>query len=175
MGMRPANPQELEAVRAALDEFRAHWESIGPIFPCSFEGSGADLDALDYLDYEGLSYPDSGQAGASLVWGNVIATQMPFRWFFDDGLGSLVLQSQIRRLTIWPFGRVYESQRSAETQFDKYRRLLEWVVLQSLGLDIVGDEDRHRLSGLLRDQDRGLAHSVEFALERLRKLRGSSA
>lgn len=176
MGMRPATPHELEAVRAAMDEFRAHWESIRPIFPCSFDGSGVDIDALDYLDYEGLSYPDSGQAGAALVWGNVIATQMPFGWFFDDELGSLVLRprGRERELTIWPFGRVYESQRSAETQFDKYRRLLEWVVLQSLARGIVGDDDRPSLLGLLRDEDSGLVRSVEYALGRFRELRGHS-
>ena len=36
---------------------------------------------------------------------------MPFRWFFDEDLGSLVVRSQVKGLTIWPFGRVYESQR----------------------------------------------------------------
>ena len=114
MAMGPATADQLLAVRAAQDEFRVYWESIRPLFPCAFEGSGIDVDALDYLDYEGLRYPSCGQAGASLVWGNVIATQMPFRWFFDEDLGSLMLRSQEKGLTIWPFGRVYESQRSAE-------------------------------------------------------------
>jgi hypothetical protein len=113
MGMRPATLQELEAIRAALAEFRAHWESIRPIFPCSFEGTGADIDALDDLDYEGLRYPPSGQAGAALVWGNVVASQLPFNWSFDDEIGGLVLRSNKRGLSIWPFGRIYESQRSA--------------------------------------------------------------
>jgi len=171
MALRPATPQELEAVRAAQDEFRVYWESIRPLFPCAFEGTSIDIDALDYLDYEGLRYPSCGQAGASLVWGNVIATQMPFRWFFDEDLGGLVLRSQVRGLTVWPFGRVYESQRSAETQFDKYRRLSEWVVLQSLGLHLVGDEDRPRLLALLGDQNPGLAQFVEYAMGRLRALR----
>ena len=63
MALRPATPRDLEAVQAARDEFRAHWESIRPIFPCAFDGTGVDIDALDYLDYEGLRYPDSGQAG----------------------------------------------------------------------------------------------------------------
>jgi hypothetical protein len=154
---------------------RAHWESIRPIFPCAFDGTGVDIDALDYLDYEGLRYPDSGQAGASLIWGNVIATQMPFNWFFDDDLGSLVLRSRERGLTVWPFGRVYESQRSAETQFDKYRRLLEWVVLQSLGLHLLQDEDRPRSLALLGGEDSGLAQAVEYALGQLRELRGGPA
>ncbi len=168
MALRPATPRDLEAVQAARDAFRAHWESIRPIFPCAFDGTGVDIDALDYLDYEGLRYPVSGQAGASLIWGNVIATQMPFNWLFDDDLGSLVLRSRERGFTVWPFGRVYESQRSAETQFDKYRRLLEWVILQSLGLHLLGDEDRLRLLALLGGEDSGLAQSVAYALGRLR-------
>ena len=175
MAVRPATPHELGAVRAAQDEFRAHWESIRPLFPCAFEGTGVDIDALDYLDYEGLPYPNSGQAGASLIWGNVIATQMPFRWSFDEDLGGLVLRSKEGGLTVWPFGRVYESRRGAETQFDKYRRLLEWVILQSLGLHLLGDEDRLRLLALLGGEDSGLAQSVAYALGRLRELRGSPA
>jgi hypothetical protein len=175
MGVKPAAQHELQAVRAAQDEFRAHWASIRPIFPCSFEGTIDDIDALDYLDYEGLSYPSSGQVGAALVWGNVVASQLPFRWSFDDEIGGLILQSHERELTIWPFGRVYESQRSAETQFAKYRRLLEWVVLQSLGLNLLDEDDKPRLLGLLEDDDSGLASSVEYALERLRELRKGPA
>jgi hypothetical protein len=174
MGLRLATPHELDAVRSALDEFRAHWESIGPVFPCSFEGTGADIDALDYLDYEGLKYPSSGQAGAALVWGNVVATQLPFRWFLDDELAGLVLRSQScgLGLTIRPFGRIYESQRSAETQFDKYRWLLESVVLQALGLHLVEEQDRPRLLALLGGEDARVAQSLEYALGRLRELRG---
>ncbi len=175
MGVSLATQHELQAVRAAVDEFRAHWASIRPIFPCSFEGTIADIDALDYLDYEGLRYPGSGQAGAALVWGNVVASQLPFRWSFDDEIGGLILQSRERELTIWPFGRVYESQRSAETQFAKYRRLLEWVILQSLGLDLLDENEKSRLLGLLEDDDSGLASSLEFALGRLRKLRSGPA
>lgn len=172
MAVRPATSQELEAVRTARKEFRACWESIRPIFPCAFDGTAVDIDALDYLDYEGLNYPDSSHAGASLVWGNVVATQMPFHWFFDEELGGLVLRSQGSELTIWPFGRVYESQRSAETQFDRYRRLLEWVILQSLGLHLLGDEDRPRLLALLNAGDSGLGAFLEYASGQLRELRG---
>ena len=100
---------------------------------------------------------------------------MPFNWFFDDDLGSLVLRSRERGLTVWPFGRVYESQRSAETQFDKYRRLLEWVALQSLGRLLLRDEDRTRLLALLGGEDSGLAQAVEYALRQLRELRGGPA
>ena len=168
MGVRPATVDELQAIRAALDEFRDHWNSICPIFPCAFEGTAADIDALDYLDYEGLRYPTPGLAGAALVWGNVIATQLPFRWSFDEEINGLVLRSQNRGLTIWPYGRVYESQRSAETQFDKYRWLLDWVILQTLGLDLIDENDRPRLLGLLATDDSGLVRSVDFALGRLR-------
>ncbi len=175
MAVRLATPDELEAVRAAQEEFRAHWISTRPLFPCAFEGTGDDIEALDYLDYESLSYPKSGQAGASLIWGHVIATQMPFRWCFDEDLGGLVLRSRDGVLTVWPFGRVYESQRSFETQFDKYRRLLEWVILQTLGLHLLRDEDRPRLLALLKGGDSGLAEFVESALGQQQELRGSTA
>jgi hypothetical protein len=174
MAVRLPTPHELEAVRYAQDEFRIHWESIRPPFPCAFDGTQVDIDALDYLDCEGLTHPARGEAGASLVWGQVIATQMPFGWFFDENMGGLVLRSRDEALTVWPFGRVYQSQQSAKTQFDKYRRLLEWVILQSLGLHLLRDGDRPRALALLKDENSGLAHFVEYSLKQLRELRSES-
>ncbi len=172
MGMRPATLVELEPVRLARAEFRAHWESIRSLFPCAFEGTGDDIDALDYLDYEGLKYPASGFAGAALVWGNVIATQMPFHWFFDEEICGPVLKPQSGGPTIWPFARVYEAQRSPETQYNRYRWLMESVVLQYLSRQILEPRDRPRLLALLGEDDSGLVRALEYAIGQLRELRG---
>ena len=79
MAVGPATAHQLGAVRAAQDEFRVYWESIRPLFPCAFEGSGIDVDALDYLDCEGLPYPSCGQASEPLWCGG---TSSPLRCRF---------------------------------------------------------------------------------------------
>ena len=140
------------------------------LFPCAFEGTIDDIEALDYLDYEGLGYPASGLAGAALVWGNVVARHLPFVWAFDDDLAGLVLHDPGRALTVWPLGRVFESQRSFETQFDKYRWLLAGVVLQCMPRPPVED-DRPRLLRFLGKDDAGLIPYLEYALKQMQDVR----
>ncbi len=174
MALQPATPNELESVNTALAEFRAHWESIQPPFICLFDGSLDDIRALDFLDYEGLPYPACGESGAALVWGNVVAAQTPFRWFFDDELGGLVLLPPDVSFVIWPFGRVYESRRSCEPQFGKYRWLLDWVLVNCLGHRLLDLDDERRLVALLATEEPGTIRFFERTMERLRDLaRGS--
>ena len=48
---------------------------------------------------------------------------------------------------IWPFGRVYESRRSCEPQFGKYRWLLDWVLVNCVGHRLLDPDDERRLVG----------------------------
>ena len=174
MALRPANPNELESVHNALAEFRARWETIRAPFSCLFDGSLDDIRALDFLDYEGLPYPACGESGAALVWGNVVASQTPFRWFFDDELGGLVLRPPEEPFVIWPFGRVYESLRSGEPQFGKYRWLFDWVLVHCVGHRLLDLEEERRLVALLATEEPGTIRFIERTMERLRDLaRGS--
>jgi hypothetical protein len=131
----PASSRDLEGVASAIAEFKAHWEAIRPRppFPCWFEGTRRDIDALDCLDYEGLPYPPSGIAGAALIWGNVAARQAGFRWHLDE-YGDLLLSPPGEpSLVIWPYARVVEIQHGARPQFGKYKWLMEQVVVECLG------------------------------------------
>jgi hypothetical protein len=175
MALAPATPNQLESVQTALAEFRAHWEAILPPFICMFDGSLDDIHALDHLDYVGLAYPPCGEAGAALVWGSVVASKTPFRWFFDDELGGLVLRPPGVSLVIWPFGRVYESRRCCEPQFGKYRWLLDWVVVQCLGHPVLEPDDSLSLVRALAGQNQAPVRFMEHALKRLREFQGDCA
>ncbi len=169
MQFRSPSGSELEGLRAAVSEFKAHWKSFSTLWHCTFEGTVEDIRALDYLDYEGIGYPGSGVAGAALVWGNVLEKSGPFRWLIDDCLGSLVLvpASGFSEIVIWPFGRVYEIQ-NGYTQFGKYRWLLEEVVVHCLGNSMEEDDVAMLVELINSGVESGFVGLMEAGLGELR-------
>jgi|GEM_PF-2481999 len=108
----PASDTKLTAVKNACREFYTHWCSFSNTpFTCEFAGALEDVDALDYLDYEGLHYPVSGLNGAALVWGHVLERQFGMSWSVGDN-GELFLThgEPGHRIIIWPYARVLEAQ-----------------------------------------------------------------
>lgn len=118
----PATAAQLVPVAQALEEFRAHWQSFRAMpSPGAFAGGLEDIEALDYLDYEGLGYPSSGLDGAALIWGNVLVQNLGLVWVTDYNGNLLLTQdSPGRHITLWPFARVLEAQERSSPQFDKY-------------------------------------------------------
>jgi hypothetical protein len=176
MRLGEATQDERAIVASALADFRVYWASFPTLWRCVFAGTVADLHALDYLDYEGLRYPESGIAGAALVWGNVLVTSGPFRWYFDESLGGLALcatRADPMLQVIWPYGRVYEIQCAGwPPRCEKYQRLTAEAVLECLTLG--GFDERHetRLRDLIRDTSHSeFLERIEAALERLRGTR----
>lgn len=126
----PATATQLAQVTRALEEFRAHWQSFRAMpSPGAFAGGLEDVQALDYLDYEGLRYPSSDLDGAALVWGNVLVQKLGLTWVADYN-GNLLLahDSPGRRITVWPFARILEVQERSGPQFGKYGWLLNQVI-----------------------------------------------
>lgn len=170
-----ASSRDLEGVASAIAEFKAHWEAIcpRPPFPCPFEGTLRDIDALDHLDYEGLPYPPCGIAGAALIWGNVAATQAGFRWILDEYGDFLLCPPGEPSLAIWPYARVVEIQHGALPQFGKYRWLMEQVVVECLGRATMDRAEEARLIEMIEGPiEDGYARSVETALRRYRAVPG---
>lgn len=127
MYLRPATEIDLKRVIEVCAEFREHWKAaVSPTNSVmDFCGAHSDIDALDYLDYEGLEYPPSGYCGASLVWGNVVVTNSHFSWFLNDkGDYFLVGEDCGRTQAFWPYARVLEIQSGSTPQFDKYNWIL---------------------------------------------------
>ena len=130
----PTNEGDIAPIAAARAEFRDHWRSFRAMpFACDFDGSDEDARALDYLDYEGLSYPKSDVEGASLVWGNVLATKVGMKWVLSyRGDLLLALDGPGNRITVWPFARVLESRERALPQDGRYQWLLAQVARDCL-------------------------------------------
>ena len=134
MYLFPATDADTAPVAAARAEFREHWRSFHHMpFTCEFDGGDDDVRALDYLDYEGLSYPKSDVEGASLVWGNVLASRIGMSWVLSyRGDLMLTLDHPGNRITVWPFARVLESRERSLPQDSRYRWLLEQVARDCL-------------------------------------------
>src|SRR5437016_5173752 len=105
MYLSPATETHLAPITTALAEFREHWRTFEHMpFSCEFAGTLEDVNALDYLVYEGLGYPRSDIDGAALVWGNVVAKQLGMIWCMSYH-GDLLLShdSPGNRITVWPY------------------------------------------------------------------------
>lgn len=68
----PIPPSELVAIETAAAEFRALWASMRPPLPHAFDFTQGDVRAIDYLQYEGIKFPECGIDGAALVCGEVL-------------------------------------------------------------------------------------------------------
>ncbi|HEY2155374.1 MAG TPA: hypothetical protein VGH33_07075, partial [Isosphaeraceae bacterium] len=168
MSPKLATDADLEAVRVVLDEFRSHWDASRPPFPCRFDGTPGDLDALSYLDYE-IGYPPSGLWGAAIVWGCVLAANGPFRWHLDAAAGLVLRTVDDPSLLIWPYARVLEMQGSATASSRKYRWLVDRVVFDCLTSHLLGEPDERHLLALLTEGDPSdFLERCEFAAGRLR-------
>ena len=168
MSLRRASLDECSIVRSAVAEFRAHWSLSRPLWPCEFAGTVADLEALDYLNYEGLGYPNPGFAEVALVWGNVLATTGPFRWFVEDSMGALMLCPELdyepTQPVVWPYGRVYEKEQLGNFGFGW---LTVQVVAESLAINGLDSENEARLLALIRENGSTYRLRFERALGRI--------
>jgi hypothetical protein len=136
MYLSPATKTDLAPLAIALNQFRTLWNSLrNPPLHCEFLGTFDDIRALDFLDYEGHRYPSSDLEGAALVWGNVLAHQIGFKWMLSYR-GDLLLNLDLvdRQLTVWPFARVLESRALMPPQFGKYDYILAQVARDCIQL-----------------------------------------
>lgn len=136
---KPPHPFSAE-LAAAQSEFRAHWRSFPNIFPCEFAGTLEDINALDYLDYEGLRYPPSYWKGAALIWGNVLVQQLGFSWATGpDGEFLLTHDAPDNRITILPYARILEAQERSRPKFGRYAWLLDRAIQECLQFGDLSD------------------------------------
>ncbi len=76
----PASPEDLACVPAAAKAYRDKWASIRPPFPAEFDGTVADAHALDYMQYEGIGFPQGGVETAAMVCGEVLRRAAGLEW-----------------------------------------------------------------------------------------------
>jgi hypothetical protein len=151
-----ATEEDLKPLRQAAGELRSYWAKMDSPRPASFEGERSDIEALDWLDYEGISLPSSGLEGASLIWGEVIRKALEMKWvvsYRGDLMIASVEEDDPCRKLIWPFARIFEVQQRRFPQFGKYNWTLQQIVVDLLTF-FSDDEEERKLMSLVDPEDR---------------------
>ena len=107
---RDATEDDLKPLRDAAEQFRRLWQGLpGTSAPLEFRGSPGDVNALDYLEYEGIAFPSCGMEGAAMIWGEVVGL-LDFKWVVNDR-GEFLLATKVEdepQKMIFPWARVIE-------------------------------------------------------------------
>ena len=168
-GFAPSE-KELEAVQVAATAFRDKWASIKPPFPAVFDGTIADVHALDYMEYEGIGFPQGGIEAAAIVCGEVIRKAASLKWVISYR-GDWFVASEgetYAAIAICPLARLHEIECGGAPQFGKYRWFLERAAFECL---LAGDPAREPFIRKLLKADGEYVERVERTLLALRPLR----
>lgn len=173
---RRVTDSELEAVTAALDSLRTHWQSTyhpehHPDFGATFVGTLADVAALDWLWYEQFGDPPCGVEGAALICGEALRRAAGFEWVVTPRGDWFVAQADSPRAAICPLARVQEVRASDCPQFNKH----VWV-LQSAAFMLWSAADPLREPALreILEYESAFLDSVSSDLRELRPHQGST-
>jgi hypothetical protein len=128
------SPQKLVAVTATLQSFRDRWVSIRPPFHAAFDGTIADVHALDYMDYEGIGFPQTGIEGAAMVCGEVVRRAAGLEWVIGDRSDWFVASraEEWPAIAICPLARLHEIKCSGVPQFGKHLWLVQKAAFECL-------------------------------------------
>ena len=132
-GSHPST-QEIEIVSATLRAFRERWASTQPPFPAEFDGTIADVHALDYIDYEGIGFPHAEIEGAAMVCGEVIRRAACLEWVIS-ARGDWFVASRAEdwpTIAICPLARLHEIKCSGVPQFGKHFWLVQKAAFECL-------------------------------------------
>jgi hypothetical protein len=108
-GFAPS-PDDLARVVAAQALYRTRWEAIRPPFTAPFDGTIADVRALDYLAYEGIDLPGGGIEPAALICGEVLRRAAGLEWVVSYRGEWFVASGEdaLHEVTICPLARLHE-------------------------------------------------------------------
>lgn len=121
-----------DAICLYRDFWDRAWEGHSYKQICNFDGSGDDLDMLNYCEYE-LGYPDKTYDSAAIIWGNVIEKNTKLKWG-EDELGNIYLYSEYPRFSINVKAYVHERINSDFSEFDcgSFSFLTEKIAIEML-------------------------------------------
>ncbi|HWE36326.1 MAG TPA: hypothetical protein VG406_07110 [Isosphaeraceae bacterium] len=161
-------PDQLAAVMAAARLYRDRWASIRPPFPAAFDGSLADVRALDYLGYESIDVPGGGIEPAAMVCGEVLRRAADLEWVISYRGDWFVASGDeaLRAIAICPLARLHEIECGGRPGAGMYTWFIQKAAFDCLLL-LEGEEERGARE-LLEDGGDYL-ESVERTLERLRR------
>lgn len=160
-------PEELSAVANAIEQFRRLWTSIRPPWPHAFDGTAKDVRAVDYLQYEGIGFPECGIEGATLVCGEVLRRAAGLQWVKSyRGDWLLVADDGIARLVINPLARVEEIEFARVPPDGRF----SWFIVRA-AVDCfpwARPEAQADLRSLVSELDDGELDDMEARLQKLR-------
>jgi hypothetical protein len=123
--------EDLRAISNAQAEFREVWHRMNrPPFDAQFDGSVKDVNAIDYLQYEGFKFPDSGLTGVALICGEVLRIAAGMRWMIDYR-GDWLLVPEFGT-AINPLSRLLEMECTGIPQFGRCSRFVSRAALELL-------------------------------------------
>jgi hypothetical protein len=168
----PIPLEELAAVEEAAAAFGRLWTSIGPPWPHAFNGTVNDVRAIDYLDYEGIGFPQCGVEGAALVCGEVLRRAARLQWVCSYRGDWFVAspEDDWPRVAICPVVRVHELEFAGVPRDGRFMWFLSRAALDCLAV-AAADAEADLRNLLVFGDD--YVHELERTVDALRR-RGRS-
>lgn len=165
-GFSPS-PDELVVVAKAAKLYRDHWASIRPPFIATFDGSMADVRALDYLDYEGINVPGAGIESAAMVCGEVLCRTLGLEWVISYRGDWFVASEEESwpEIALCPLARLHEFECNGRGKPSIYSQLI-WEAAFDCALSL--DEEKWPKVCAIFEDDGAYLEFIERTLGRFR-------
>jgi hypothetical protein len=133
--MFPMPESELVAIDRAARAFRDAWGRVeSPPFAAKFDFTRRDVEAIDYMDYEGLPFPACGTDGAVLIVAEVVRRAAGVAWFMSfRGDWVLAERGDFTSVAVAPRARFHEYYCGRGTQDGNYLNLMAELALECVG------------------------------------------
>jgi hypothetical protein len=135
--MFPMPEAELVAIGRAACAFREAWGRVtSPPFAAAFDFTRRDVEAIDYMDYEGLAFPECGTDGAVLIVAEVVRRAAGVGWFMSyRGEWVLAEKGDFGGVAVAPRARFHEYECGRGTQDGNYLDLMAELALECVGAE----------------------------------------
>jgi hypothetical protein len=165
----PMPVEELAAIEWAASQFREQWARVkNAPWPAAFDFTLNDVNTIDYMEYEGLKFPECGTDGAVLIVAEVVRRAAQIQWFMSyRGEWILADNDNFGGFAVAPRARFHEYECGRRTQFDNYLNLMA-----ELALECVWAEHGEGLRALF-PQGSEYFDRVQKKLDRIRRPGGS--
>ncbi len=165
----PLPAEELSAIDRAAAAFRVQWTRIkNPPWAADFDFTRKDVETIDYMQYEGLKFPECGTDGAVLIVAEVVRRACQIQWYMSyRGEWILADKDNFGGFAVAPRARFHEYECGRGTQFGRYLDLLS-----ELALECVSAEHGNGLLALF-PQGGEYFDRVQEKLDRIRRRTGS--
>ncbi len=158
---------ELAAVATAQKAFRDRCESKKLPYSVAFDGSIDDVDALDYMVYEGIGFPSPALENSAFICGEVVRRAAALEWVISYRGDWLIASPEegFSSIAICPLARLHELEcAGGPTRAVKHLWFVQQAALECLLC--CGAEREPMIRELLAGDGDYLTH-LQSSLERL--------